>query len=392
MPIERWGWYSIGVNLVLLAVHAAIAVASSSLAVTAELVHNVADLLTSFAVLLGVRLSGRKSSAFPYGLYEPENLVAALLALAVFATAYEILREALLAPPRNVTVDGWMLGGVVVTTAIPLAFSRYEMRAGLESNSPALLADAREYRVHVLTTGLVLAALLSRGLDLPIDRFAAFVIAIVVLKTGWDLLSDAMRVLLDASLDAGTLSEIRSIIAAEPAVADVTWLTGRNAGRFRFVEAGVRLRITELARAQGVIQRIESRIRASIPHVDRVLLHREALISSTLRYAVPLGDIGGTVSPHFGSAPYFALVTVNRSDLAIQEQRLLPNPHQAVEKKKGIRVAEWLVAQKPDVLLVREDLRGKGPEYVLGNAEVELRHCDEGTLAAALDAARHEER
>ena len=43
MPIERWGWYSIGINLVLVAVHAAIAAASGSLAVAAELMHNLTD-------------------------------------------------------------------------------------------------------------------------------------------------------------------------------------------------------------------------------------------------------------------------------------------------------------------------------------------------------------
>ena len=41
MPLERWGWYSIGINLVLVAVHAWIAAASGSLAVAAELVHNL---------------------------------------------------------------------------------------------------------------------------------------------------------------------------------------------------------------------------------------------------------------------------------------------------------------------------------------------------------------
>ncbi len=68
MPIERWGWYSIGINLVLTAVHASVAAASGSLAVAAELVHNLTDLLAAVVVLLGLKLSGRRSRRFPYGL------------------------------------------------------------------------------------------------------------------------------------------------------------------------------------------------------------------------------------------------------------------------------------------------------------------------------------
>jgi len=73
MNIERWGWYSIGVNIVLIAINAGIALASGSLAVEAEMVHNLVDLLTAVGVLIGLKLSTRKSKDFPYGLYKLEK-------------------------------------------------------------------------------------------------------------------------------------------------------------------------------------------------------------------------------------------------------------------------------------------------------------------------------
>ena len=57
MPLERWGWYFIGINLVLVAVHASIAAVSGSLAVAAGLVHNLTDLLAVVVVLLCLKLS-----------------------------------------------------------------------------------------------------------------------------------------------------------------------------------------------------------------------------------------------------------------------------------------------------------------------------------------------
>ena len=384
MNLERWGWYSIMVNVTLGLINLVIARASGSLAVEAEMVHNLVDLLTAVAVLIGLKLSTRKSKDFPYGLYKLENVVAVVLAVMIFFTAYEIARDAFLEPTRLATVDPWMLGGVVVATAIPLAFSHFELRAGREANSPSLIADAKEYRAHVFTTGIVFAALLAQRFNLPLDRIAALVIVVAIGKTGWELLSDGMRVLLDASLDTETVLQIRDIIAAEPTVAELKWATGRNAGRFRFVEAEVVLRVSELEKAEAAIRRIESRIREAVPYVDRVLIHAEPMERTYLRYAVPLRDTAGTLSEHFGEAPYFALVTVRLTDGAIEERQIVANPHKAMEKAKGIRVAEWLVAQKVDVVLVRESLRGKGPVYVFGDAGVEMRETVATTLEEAL--------
>jgi predicted Fe-Mo cluster-binding NifX family protein len=63
------------------------------------------------------------------------------------------------------------------------------------------------------------------------------------------------------------------------------------------------------------------------------------------------------------------------------------NPHSKQEKAKGIRVAEWLVSQKVDVVLTREDVSGKGPAYVLREAGVELRMTDKQTAGEAILSA-----
>jgi cation diffusion facilitator family transporter len=387
MNVERWGWYSIAVNVILAAINLAIATLSGSLAVEAELVHNLVDLLTAIGVLIGLKLSTRKSKAFPYGLYKLENVIAVVLAGMVFFTAYEIAREALFTPTRQATVDLWMLGGVVVAAVIPLVFSHFELRAGRAANSPVLIADAKEYRAHVFTTGIVFAALLAQWFALPLDRIAALIVVVVVVKTGWDLLADGMRVLLDASLSTETLLQIREIIGAEPTVAELKWVTGRNAGRFRFVEAEVALRIHELEKAEAITRRMEAEIREAVPHVDRVLIHAEPVERTHLRYAIPLANPDGALSEHFGEAPYFGLVTVRLADRAVEEQQVLSNPYQQEEKAKGIKAAEWLVGHKVDLVLLKGGMHGKGPVYVFGDAGVEMQETGATTLSEALEEA-----
>jgi predicted Fe-Mo cluster-binding NifX family protein len=199
-----------------------------------------------------------------------------------------------------------------------------------------------------------------------------------------------MRVLLDASLGPETLLEIREIILDEPTVADLKWVTGRNAGRFRFVEAELMLRVRDLKKAEAITRRIEEKIDQAVPFVERVLIHAEPMERTHLRYAAPIAEAGGALSKHFGEAPVFAVVAVRLEDEVTTERRTLANPYLEEERAKGIRVAEWLVEQKVDVVFLKESLRGKGPVYVLGDAGVEMRETEAATLEEALAEAGRE--
>jgi cation diffusion facilitator family transporter len=377
MGIERWGWYSVLINIVLVILHGMVAITSGSLAMTAEVVHNLVDLLSAVAVLVGIRLAGRKSRRFPYGLYKVESIVALGMSGLVFLTAYEIAQHALRVPVERVEAEAWMFIMLLLTTALPVVFSRYELRAGQAAHSPALIADAREYQIHALTTGLAIVALASGWLGLALDRIAALLIVIVVFKTGWELLSDAMRVLLDASLDADTLGQIQRIIRTNPLVTEVKWVTGHNAGRYRFVEVGLALRADNLEKVATAVQRIEASVREAVPHIERVLVQVEPASTNEQHFALPLTAINGELSEHFGEAPYFLFLTLQRESNEVVERRVLQNPFSSVERGKGIRVAEWLIMQKVDVVLTREVLQGKGPAYVFSDAGVELRLTDE---------------
>jgi cation diffusion facilitator family transporter len=389
---SRVAWASIAVNIFLSLLNLAIAVASGSLAVAAEMVHNLVDLVASVAVLAGVKISERESRAFPYGLYKVENVVAVGISILIFFTGYEIAKEALFGEAQATTVNPWMLAGVALSAIVPLAFSIYEMRVGRELNSPSLMADAQEYRAHVFSSGVVFLALVGQMIGYPVDRYAALVIVVLIAKTGWELLADGMRVLLDASLDAETLDQVRAIIEAEPTVTEVRWVVGRNAGRYRFLEADQVLRVDDLEKAHAVSQRLERAIREQVPHVERVLIHYEPQVRTHLRYAVPLADVGGTVSEHFGESPYFGLATLRTSDGQVERQEMVINPHVDVEKAKGIRVSEWLVALKTDVVLLRQDVHGKGPAYVFADAGVETRTTQAATLAEAIAEQTEESR
>jgi predicted Fe-Mo cluster-binding NifX family protein len=248
------------------------------------------------------------------------------------------------------------------------------------------MAAGKEFQVHILSSGVVFAALVGQLFGLPLDRLMAVIIAIFVAWMGWKLLVDGIRVLLDASLDPEVLNQIREIMNAEPTVDNIKRVLGRSAGRYRFVEAEVTLKVTELEKAHAISNRIEEKIRALIPYVEQVIIHYEPVTRSQIHYAVPLANLAGSVNDEFGTAPYFALATVRTSDHAVEKIEILTNPYTSLPKARGIRVAEWLIAHNADVVLTPEDLKNKGPGYALTNSGVEVRPVKAPTLTEALEA------
>jgi predicted Fe-Mo cluster-binding NifX family protein len=221
-------------------------------------------------------------------------------------------------------------------------------------------------------------------LGVTVDQIGAGLILIFIARTGWELLSDGMRVLLDASIDFSTLDRIQGIIKNEPMVSEIKSLMGRNAGRFRFIQAAVTLKTENLDRAQQISEDIEMKIRHQVPHLEKVVIQYGPHERSYDRIALPLEDEMGQTSMHFGEAPYFGFVHIRRKDKKIEKQEVLENPHRSVETAKGIRVAEWLVERGVEHVGMKEDLSHKGPGYVLSNGGVRIHLISASRLDKAI--------
>jgi cation diffusion facilitator family transporter len=353
---------------------------TGSLSLRADAVHSFIDLFGSGALILGLFISRRKSGTFPYGLYKVENVVAIVISFLLFGTAYEIVHQAVFAPSEIHAISGLVLAVTASLVLVPFVFGRYEVRMGTEFNSPSLVADGKNFTADVLSSAVVFFGLLGQYLQFPVDRIAAIIVAVFIVIAGWEILVSGMRVLLDASIDLPTLETIRSIIIRDPAVVEVKNLMGRNSGRYVFVEADITVRTANLEKAHQVSQRIEREILRAVPNVEHPVIHYEPWHTTKIRYAVPLADYEGTVSGHFGEAPFFALVDIDILGRSVERTEVIANPHQDVTKGKGIAVANFLLTFKPAVVATREEITGKGPGYVFAEAGIETIRTDAADL------------
>lgn len=388
---EKTAWLSILTNLLLVCIKATVAVISGSLAVVADTIHSLSDVISSVIILVGVKIAKRPARGFPYGLYKVENLVALVTSLLILFAGYEIVKAVFVDGPRPLPQQVPLaVIGISLTVLITWMFSRYELKVGRETGSPSLIADARHIWTDMLSSLVILAALVGSGLGFALDKYAAVVVAIFIAKSAIMILLDSVRVLLDASIDYSSLDRIREIVLADPRVAGINNIWARNAGRYKFVELDLALQVKDLEKGHSLSEEIENRVKMEIGQVDRVLIHAQPVAKTITTIGVPLSADHETISDHFGEATHFLLAKINREKNAIVEKTIAQNPFLDEKKAKGIKVAEWLLENSVDVVISRHDQSGKGPGFVLGNGGVEILLTRETRAENALDRLLHE--
>jgi predicted Fe-Mo cluster-binding NifX family protein len=90
---EKTAWFSILTNVLLVGIKTFVVFISGSLAVMADVIHSLSDVISSTIILLGIKISERPARGFPYGLYKVENLVAMVTSVLIhFQSIHQDIR------------------------------------------------------------------------------------------------------------------------------------------------------------------------------------------------------------------------------------------------------------------------------------------------------------
>ena len=360
------------------------AIITGSIALKAEAFHTLTDFIASLTVYAGLKIAKRKTKSFPYGLYKIENLISVVISLLVLFSGYEIALEAINAKQTEVknSIVGIII--LVVVVLISFAFSKYEKKVGKEINSPILIADADHGYIDVLSNIIVMVSIILGTIGYHLDKIATLIVVIFIAKTGFGILKDGVKVLLDASVDYETLSKTEKIILNTPQVVEIKKLTGRNSGRFKFIEANIVIKTHNLDKAHLIADKIENQIKQELCNIDHVLIHYEPMQKEEMIYVIPLTEEKNKISSHFGEAPWFMFVTFKTGERVAKQADVMVNPFMNEEKGKGILAAEFLIKKGIDVMIVKKDFASKGPAYVFSDSNVEVVLTEEEIPEAAI--------
>jgi cation diffusion facilitator family transporter len=266
------GWSAVGLALTG-GVELALAVFTHSVGLLGDAIHNLSDVSTSAAVLLGFLVSRKQASQrYPYGYERAEDLAGLGVALVIWASAVFAGVESYHKLVSHSTTDhlGWGMLGAVVGIVGNQAVAFYKRRVGIRIHSTTLLADAKHSWLDAISSFGALLGLTAVWLGFPQgDPIAGFFITLFIMHVGYDVTRDVFYHLMDG-IEPEYIEEARDAAVAVSGVS-VPVVRGRWLGRSLTLELEPMLPAnTSLADADAVSRRIEEAVLAAISEADTV--------------------------------------------------------------------------------------------------------------------------
>jgi len=261
---------------------------TGAVSILSEAIHSGVDLVAALIAFFAVRAAGKPADekhTFGHGKFE--NLSAAIEGLLIFVAAGWIIYESInkLIFPEPVDNLQWGIIVMGISAIVNIIISRRLFKVGNETDSAALIADAWHLRTDVWTSagvaiGLALYLLgrwYSPELNLDwIDPVIAMGVAGLIIKAAWELTSEAVTYLLDASLPLEEEKSITGIIEnMTPQVMNFHNFKTRKAGSERFVEFHLVVsKDITVKQAHDICDNITEKIKLQFPKTE-VMIHTE---------------------------------------------------------------------------------------------------------------------
>ena len=276
--IRRVLWLTLMLNLVVLVIKALVGWATGSLSLLADALHSVTDSASNVLGLVASQLADpRPDREHPYGHQKYEALGALGIAAFLGVACFEILKGAigrLTGQGEPVNVSGPAIGLTVLVLAINILVAVYERNWGQKLNSNILLADARHTMGDVWITLTVIGGLLGVWWGQNwLDVALAFPVALLVFKSGWDVLRSNLPWLIDTM--AIPPEEIHELVITVPGVVNCHDIASRGVvGRQVFMEMHLVVNAEDVRTAHDITEAVEKTL-CDRYHPVRMTIHVE---------------------------------------------------------------------------------------------------------------------
>jgi cation diffusion facilitator family transporter len=231
------------VNIALAVVKVVVGLVFSSLAMVADGIHSLSDLVTDLAVLLGLHLGARKpDKTHPYGHGRLETFSAVLVAVVLILVGGAMIYYATLAIARNESaVPHWpVLAAALLSILAKEALYQATKRVAVKSHSTALYANAWHHRSDALSSVAVLIgdAVLYIGFNHG-DQVAAIAVGLMIVFVGVKIVGDSLRELTEGVVDPKMVEQVIKLIDSHHEIRQWHRLRSRTVGRELFLDVHI---------------------------------------------------------------------------------------------------------------------------------------------------------
>ena len=246
MESNSRGIWALKISLVGLGVTAlfqlAVVLASGSVALLADTIHNFADAGTSIPLWIAFSLARRgPNRRYTYGYGKVEDVAGVLIVLIIFGSACVAAYESILKiiHPQPVQNLWWVAAAAVIGFIGNEAVAVFRIRVGSEIGSAALVADGHHARVDGFTSLAVLIGVGGVALNFPIlDPIIGVLITVAILF----IVKDAARAVwirLIDGIEPEILAEIEHAPMHVPGVRRVREVRARWMGHRVYADVAI---------------------------------------------------------------------------------------------------------------------------------------------------------
>ena len=249
-------------------------------AMISDAVHSASDMLSSFIVIIGVRLAAREADReHPYGHERFECVAAIVLSVVLAGTGvligYRALRQIAGGGAAPAAPGLLALIAAAVSIVCKEAMYWYTRHYAKRLNSPALMANAWHHRSDALSSVGALVGIAGARLGVGVmEPLASLVICAFILKAAYDVFRDAAGKMVDRAADAETEQRLADCVLAESEVLGIDRLQTREFGSRIYVDVEIRAdgNLT-LFESHEIAERVHDRIEKEFPEVKHIMVH-----------------------------------------------------------------------------------------------------------------------
>ena len=214
------GGVGIGLNLLLFLGKLLAGALTASIAVVADAFNNLSDAGSSVITLVGFRLASQEADEeHPFGHGRMEYLAGLLVSLAILLVGFELGKTSVekILHPEAVDFSWLSVGILAASIAMKLWMYFFNRELGRRLEAPSMAATAADSLSDATATALVLiSTLVGHWFHVQIDGFAGVVVALFILKAGWDSAKDTLDPLLGRPMDPGLAEDIDKLVLSHP--------------------------------------------------------------------------------------------------------------------------------------------------------------------------------
>lgn len=272
-------------NIFLVAFKAFIGLTSNSIAIVMDAVNNLSDAASSVITIIGTKLARKEADRkHPFGYGRIEYLSAMVISVLVLYAGITAFIESVKKIITPETPDYTPVALIIVAAGVivKIALGLYVKSVGKKVNSDSLINSGQDATLDsIISASTLVAAAVYIIFHISLEAWLGAVIAVVIIKSGIEMLRDTLSKILGERADAELAREIKRTVNSFPEVLGSYDLVLHNYGPDAF-HGSVHIEVPDTFTADE-LDRLTRKLTAAVYEKTGVILAAVGVYSSNTK-------------------------------------------------------------------------------------------------------------